>query len=158
MNAETSQETESGGESRSSTPYPPVRFASFPRRLGAILYDLLAVAALWFGATAVLLALVTGGEAIPPGTFYFPLVLAGVALAYFIISWRRAGQTLGMRAWRLVIAADDGDQPRTASLLARAGVGVLSLAALGMGFLWALGRPDRRTWHDLASGTHLERR
>lgn len=158
MSIKTTQELESGGQNPARTPNSPARPASFPRRLGALFYDLMAVAALWFGATAVLLALVTGGEAIPPGSLYYPLILAAVALAYFIVSWRRAGQTLGMRAWRLALVSDAGGRPGVGLLLVRTGMGLVSLSCLGLGFFWALGRADRRTWHDLASGTHLERR
>lgn len=137
--------------------YPSVRYSSLPRRAAAMFYDIIAVAALWFGATALLLALITGGEAIPPGNPMYALYLASVATAYFVVSWRMAGQTLGMRAWRLRLVGDHGESPRTGRLIARAVLGAVSLACLGLGFLWALGRPDRRTWHDLATGTRLER-
>jgi uncharacterized RDD family membrane protein YckC len=33
----------------------------------------------------------------------------------------------------------------------------VSLAAAGLGFLWSLVDAERRTWHDLASGTVLVR-
>ncbi len=133
-----------------------MRPASLGRRLGAMFYDLIAVVALWFGVTALVLLLVTGGEAIAAGNPWYALLLAGVGAGYFIGSWRAGGQTLGMRAWRLLLVTDSGEAPRLAALAGRLAVGLLSLACLGLGFLWALGRADRRAWHDLASGTHLE--
>lgn len=157
MTPSPAQDDESRPEQGPATTYRHVRYASLPRRLGALLYDGVALAALWFGATALLLALVTGGEAVPPGNPWFTSFLTVVAAAYFLVSWRHGGQTLGMRAWKLVLVADDGRRPPPRALLARLGVGTMSLVCLGLGFFWALLRTDRRTWHDLASGTHLER-
>ena len=77
--------------------------------------------------------------------------------AYATISWRRGGATLGMRPWRLVVKAADG-QPGTArALWLRYAVGSLSLLAGGLGFWWAWIDRDRLTWHDRASGTRLQR-
>ena len=74
-----------------------------------------------------------------------------------MLSWRYGGQTLGMRPWRLKVLAADGRiaPPRTLAL--RYAVATLSLAAAGLGFLWSLVDRERRTWHDLASGTVLVR-
>ena len=43
------------------------------------------------------------------------------------------------------------------ALALRYAVATLSLAAGGLGFLWSLIDRERRTWHDLASGTVLVR-
>lgn len=157
VNATSSQP---GGDNRrriQHTPYAPVRPVSLVRRLGAAFYDAIAVLGLWFGATALVLGAVTRGAAVPPGNPYFMLYLTVVAMIYFVWSWRAAGQTLGMRAWGIRVAAPGGQTPRTAVLAARFLVALVSWACLGMGFLWALTRRDRRTWHDLATGTWLVR-
>lgn len=137
--------------------YAAVRNASLPRRLGAAFYDGIAVAALWFAATALILALVTRGKAVPPGNPLFMGYLAAVAMLYFVWSWRRAGQTLGMRAWGLQLVDAAGNPAGTGQLLGRFAVALVSWACLGLGFLWSLGRRDRCTWHDLATGTRLVR-
>lgn len=131
--------------------------ASLARRLGAAVYDAFAVVALWFAATALVLGLVTRGEAVPPGSLPFMLYLTVVAMAYFVWSWRAAGQTLGMRAWGIRVTRQDGRPPGTARLAARFLAAAASWGCLGLGFLWALSRRDRQTWHDLATGTRLIR-
>ena len=128
-------------------------------RLLAAIYDLLPVLALWF-ATAALVLLLRGGAPVATGTFAawgeLGLMLL-VGFAYFGLSWRRGGQTLGMRAWRLRLVSLRGDAPAWHQLGLRYLVAGVSLAAFGLGFLWALVDRERRTWHDLASGTAVVR-
>ena len=129
-------------------------------RLLAMLYDLLPLAALWMATSAVML-LLRGGVRVTPGSaaamVEFVLLLA-VTFAYLGLSWRRGGQTLGMRAWRLRLVNVDGSSPVPwRALMLRYLVAMVSLAAVGLGFVWSLFEPNRRTWHDLASGTVLVR-
>ena len=82
------------------------------RRLAALLYDLLLAIAIAFVATAAMLPL-THGEAILTATQgivaqLYHVVLLLAVFAYFGWCWTRSGQTLGMKAWRIRIAAADG--------------------------------------------------
>lgn len=132
-------------------PHPVIHF---PRRLGALLYDALILAALWMLATAPLLAL-TGGEAIGQGAPWFRLYLMVIAAVFFCWFWTHGGQTLGMRAWRAKLETTDGqsvDWPRAGIRFAAV---LLSLAPAGLGYLWALVDKDRLTWHDRISGTRV---
>lgn len=140
-------------------PSPDAVPAALHWRVLAAVYDLLPALALWFG-TAALVLLLRGGTPVAPGSAAAWLQLAamcGVGFAYYGVSWRRGGQTLGMRAWRLRLVDPDRDPPRWSALLLRYLVAGLSLAAFGLGFLWSLWDPQRRSWHDLASGTRLLR-
>ncbi|MEA9580810.1 RDD family protein [Xanthomonas nasturtii] len=74
---------------------------------------------------------------------------------YATVSWRRGGQTLGMRPWRLRLQGTQ--QPTWRQVWIRYAVGTLSLALGGLGFWWALVDRDRLTWHDRASATRLQR-
>ena len=86
----------------------PTRDAHIGWRLLALVYDLFPVAGLWFLVAAVFVLLhgdaVTGGAL---GWLEF-VALWSVTGAYAILSWRRGGQTLGMRPWRLRVRAPDG--------------------------------------------------
>ena len=127
-------------------------------RLLALLYDLFPAAGLWFVVAGVFVALhgdaVTGGML---GLVEF-VVLWSVTGAYAVASWRRGGQTLGMRPWRLHVTGVDGEPPAVRALLVRYLVGNLSLLLAGLGFWWAWVDRDGLTWHDRASGTRMIRR
>lgn len=129
-------------------------------RLLALLYDAMPLAALWF-ATAALGLLLRGGQPVIPNTSAAWLEFGAMLLTsfgYLGISWRRGGQTLGMRAWRLRLVDRDGFGAGSWGQLAiRFVVAIFSLLAFGLGFAWSLLDRERRTWHDLASGTVLVR-
>lgn len=135
----------------------PTRDAHIGWRLLALLYDLFPVAGLWFLVAAVFVLLhgdaVTGGAL---GLLEF-IVLWSVTGAYAVLSWRRGGQTLGMRPWRLRVVAADGARAPVRALLVRYAVGNLSLLAGGLGFWWAWIDRNGLAWHDRASGTRLVR-
>jgi uncharacterized RDD family membrane protein YckC len=106
------------------------------RRLGALLYDLLAVLAIVM-VVGYVCQRVTGGAlirtdgAVRIAWWYQPLQALVVA-AYFLVSWLRGGQTLGMRPWRIRITASDGARLRLPQALLRLLVGALPLLMLGL--------------------------
>lgn len=131
---------------------PSRQVCSLPRRVAAITYDGLALVAIWMVGTAVIV--MVGNRGIDSGNLFYQLYLLALAFAYFHASWLRVGQTLGMRTWRLWIEADE--PPFTlAHSLRRFAAGLASIATLGLGFAWALGRNDRRGWPDLLSRSRL---
>lgn len=145
----------------SNSPAPPRRAAE-PAALGwrllAMLYD--AVPLLPISLLVSLVTLVLNGMqpvTSLPGRVGLALALWAVAGAYFVVSWRRGGQTMGMRPWRLQVLRANGGFAGMPALWTRYAIATLSLAAGGLGFLWALVDAERRTWHDLASGTVLVR-
>ena len=134
-------------------------------RLLALVYDLFPVLALWMLASAIF-------------TFGYYLdghvareniaIFSGLQLllwlvcwlstgAYAVISWRRGGQTLGMRPWRLRIIAADGGRPGLRALVLRYATGSMSLLLAGAGFWWAWADPEGLAWHDRVSRTRLVR-
>ena len=150
------------------------------RRLLALVYDLLIVVAIVM-VVGLLCQLATGGKLIRTGaTTIVPIwyqALQGVVVAaYFISSWRRGGQTLGMRPWRIRVTRDDGGTPTLQQALIRVLVAaaplVLLLLAQVLGLratLWtllavwagwfvvAVFDPRRRALHDIAAGTEVRR-
>ena len=77
--------------------------------------------------------------------------------AYFVISWTRIGQTIGMRAWKFKLLRDDGGKVGMLRAVARFYLALLSLALAGLGFWWALFDPQKRTLHDRLCGTVMVR-
>lgn len=128
-------------------------------RLAAALYDLLPLLALWFFAVVLALAMSLGALDIRRSGDKL-LVQSLVVLfsaAYFVVSWLRGGQTIGMKPWRLRVVSGDGSPLSLRQALLRFVVALASLAAAGLGFWWALIEPRKRTWHDLAAGTLVVR-
>lgn len=127
-----------------------------PRRLLAMLYDALLLGSVLFLATLVVLPL-TRGEAIRPGNPYYGTYLLGISYLYFAWPWIHGGQTLGMRAWGILIVRAGGGAPRIRDTLLRFGGALISWLLLGSGFLYAAADPQARTLHDILSGTRLIR-
>jgi len=135
-------------------------------RLLALVYDLGPVLALWLlVSTLFTLAHTFLGHHAPRDNiapfsllqWLLWLTCWSVAGLYATVSWRRGGQTLGMRPWRLQVLAADGGAAGWGALWLRFVLGTLSLGLAGVGFWWAWFDRDRLTWHDRMSGTRMWR-
>lgn len=128
---------------------------SLLRRVAAMLYDSLLVAALLFVATLPFIA-VRGGEPVETGeNRLYQFVLALVVFVFFVGFWSRSGRTLGMQSWGLQLETEDGKVPSAATASLRFFAALISLLPLGLGFFWQLWDPDKLTWHDRISKTRL---
>lgn len=126
-------------------------------RLLALLYDVFPALALWFAVAAVFTAI--HGDSVRGGwlgllEFVVMWTLAGL---YSVVSWRRGGQTLGMRPWHLRVVGAGGGSATARALWVRYAVGGLSLLLGGLGFWWAWIDRNGLTWHDRISGTRMIR-
>lgn len=128
------------------------------RHLLAMLYDTLLIVPLFMAAAALWVALLG-----PTDNIRDPAVPAAlqwctwgvILLAFFGIFWRRAGQTLGMQAWRLRLVTESGTPPTWLQVTIRVAGATVSFAALGGGYWWRFIPPQRRYWHDRLSKTHI---
>lgn len=77
------------------------------------------------------------------------------SFAFFAYFWIFRGQTLGMLAWRLSIVSTDGYRITFTQALLRYVTALVSLALLGLGYLWMYFDPDRRAWPDLVSDSRV---
>ncbi|MEO9080344.1 MAG: RDD family protein [Rhodanobacter sp.] len=150
------------------------------RRLLALVYDLLIVVAIVM-VVGLLCQLATGGRLIQVGThtvipaWYRPLQGLVVA-AYFMSSWLRGGQTVGMRPWHIQLCRNDGSTPTLAQALLRLVVAATPmlllllapkiglhatlwtlLAAWAAWFATALFDSRRRALHDIVAATEMRR-
>ncbi|MFI4969179.1 MAG: RDD family protein [Lysobacterales bacterium] len=128
-------------------------------RIAATVYDLFPLIALWMLTAGLTLLAMHGHVDVthPPLGYRIALraALFMVTAAYFVISWSRGGQTIGMRAWRLrVVAADGAPLPWPRAVL-RFAAAIVSLLAVGLGYLWCLVDRDRRGWHDIVARSAL---
>ncbi|HWT16076.1 MAG TPA: RDD family protein [Patescibacteria group bacterium] len=134
----------------------PPRYAPLWRRLLAAFYDVLPLAGLLMIATALALLLTyllvpveRVDRVLRNGWPHVALQLwlGALTVTYFVISWRRGGQTIGMRAWKIAVRGETGALSLRAALL-RVAVG-----AFLPGLLWCLFDPRRRALHDRVAGT-----
>lgn len=154
--------------------------ATLPRRLLALFYDMWAIVAI-VATVGYICQRATGGQLITTAghveTVWWYQPLQGLVLsAYFIASWLRGGQTLGMRPWRLRLVRVDGGPVRFSQAVVRLLAGAAPLLMLGLApafgvavaawgsllawcvwFAWALTNPRRRALHDVLAGTELRR-
>ncbi len=132
--------------------------AALWRRLAALFYDLLVLIAIWMFAAALVLLAFDGDVDVADQPVLYHFVLQGVLLIlsalYFVVSWSRGGQTIGMRAWKVRIVDTEGGSPSMQRSLLRFGLALISLIA-GFGFIWSLFDTDRRAWHDVVAGTKM---
>lgn len=104
--------------------------AGFWRRLATVIYDLLIVIALLMVAAAIgtlVVELVVPGlnSNDPDRLRHNPFYLAWLLLwwlAYYSLSWRKGGQTVGMKAWRLSLRSELAGPVQLWQVLVRLGV------------------------------------
>ena len=112
-----------------------------------MVYDGLLVLAIWM--ITVLILVVARGSVVQGFALQSLLVLEW--FAFFAFFWQRTGQTLGMMAWRLRVEDARGPGLTLAQSALRFVGAVTGAAAFGLGYLWMLWDPQRRTWSDLLS-------
>lgn len=120
--------------------------AGLIRRLAAMMYDWLILAALWMAAMGLALLMVAllnsagiislanytdHADFITQHNIWFQLYSLCWFGWFYLYFWYKGGQTLGMRAWRLLLVQQNGD----AISLKQAAVRAVS-ALLGLGNIW----------------------
>lgn len=139
--------------------------AGFLRRLAAWVYDFLVAVAIIMLASALALGLAAALTALDwvqltegmdhagwlaQGPWY-SIYLISVLTIFFGWFWKRSGQTIGMRAWRLKLQNRDGSRLTLKQTIIR-----LLTCCAGLGNLWVLvDVKNRRAWHDYAAGTEV---
>ncbi|HEX7817669.1 RDD family protein [Dyella sp.] len=149
------------------------------RRLLALLYDMFAVVAI-AAVMGLLCQMATHGQLFDAHgqalTWWFQPLQYLTISAYFLISWLRGGQTLGMRPWRTRVTTPQGGilswQQALIRLIAawlpvfllelQGIVGVraavwITLGAWGVWFAVALVDRRSRALHDILAGTEIRR-
>ncbi|MEP6655735.1 MAG: RDD family protein [Betaproteobacteria bacterium] len=163
----------------------PVSAAGFLRRIGALLYESLLLAALLLVSGFLFLPLIAPAgpadraltiPALPSRVMSFCLMFAVLAF-YCVILWSGHRRTLAMKTWGIGLVRRDGTalDRRTALLrylaawlgplaalatyfaLVKTGFGAYALAPLFLNYVWALLDADRQFLHDRLAGTRMVR-
>ncbi len=138
--------------------------ANLWRRLAALIYDaflLFAITLAYFSLLTLLKAILISTQPIEdfqPGLLLQCIMMLGwlaALIGYYYISWRKQGQTLGMKSWRLKLQQADGSLATPEQCIKRSLLASLSLAIGGMGYLWCLVPPAKACLHDIYSATEV---
>ncbi|WGY47934.1 RDD family protein [Vibrio sp. ABG19] len=140
--------------------------AGLLRRVGALIYDTLVVMAILMIAGGVVVAVLEAcvaagilsyapyqdaGDLLSHHPIWSPaytLYLACAWIYFFVFFWTRGGQTLGMRAWKLVVCNPDGTRISATQALIR-----LATSVFGLGNLTVLFDPKKRAFQDMWAKT-----
>lgn len=136
----------------------PSRSGLLLRRLAALSYDSLVMLGFLMVATFPYLGflqLITGAEEAAVGDPLFRLYLVALIFAYVWFSWRRGGQTIGMKAWRLQ-AVSNGPEQRLGhgQIALRFVSGIPAFCLLGAGYWMSLVHPRGLTLQEWLSNSH----
>ncbi|MGQ9659705.1 MAG: RDD family protein [Thermochromatium sp.] len=131
---------------------------SILRRLGAFLYDgllLISVLMIALGLVVVPYGVITGEELYQHHLLLERIYLLLVSGAFYVYFWTHGGQTLGMKAWRLKVIAQDGTPVSFDAAVKRFVWSIVSLIPLGLGLWWSLFNSQGLAWHDIRSNTRV---
>ena len=149
LNALTKTESAPPSEQHNS---PTTQPASLFRRLGALVYDTLLILAIWM-VTAAVMTLLNKGHAVNGAWFQSLLLLE--SYVFFAWFWLHNRATLGMQAWHMHLQTLTGPRLTLQQTLIRFLVAIFALLPFGLGYLWILFDPAKRSWHDIASDTRI---
>lgn len=134
--------------------------AGFLRRIGAMIYDGLLLLAVWLTTLYFLVAFnnaAVGGALLQTALFL-------ECYLFFAFFWLRNRKTLGMLAWNMElqpnsVAGPNGDPVIPALTLTQITLrflgACLGLTCFGLGYLWIIIDPQKRSWSDLLSRTRI---
>lgn len=128
--------------------------ASLGRRALSLSYEALLLAAvLLIGALPFVVA---SGAADPLAARpLLQIYLLALTAVYFVWQWRRGGQTLAMKTWRIRLVAQDGAPLDWEHAARRYLFGLAGTLLAGAGFLWALVDREGQFLHDRLAGTRI---
>lgn len=154
---------------KKSAPEQPViqEFAapSLLRRFAAMVYDSLLVMAvsILYGAIATGINIAikgapATGERVSWGAFGVVVFIGWILTLgfFFCYFWKKSGQTLGMKTWRMkMYDANSMQPPSYTQCIIRCCFAPLSMLLLGIGYWFMYLNRDRQTLHDKASKTRI---
>ena len=135
---------------------PEAPSAGLARRALALVYEALLLSALLLGAAVPFVMITHAADAMVARPL-LQVYLVAVAASYFVWQWRRGGQTLAMKTWRIRIVTREGAPLALRHALSRFVFALAGSLLAGAGFLWALVDRDGLFLHDRLAGTKIVR-
>lgn len=123
-------------------------------RFAAIAYDCILLFAVLMLASLVAGAIVNS-TTIQNNMIFFQAYLLSVIYLYFVWQWVKGRQTLGMRAWRILLVKRDTGPLTWQAASLRFLLALVSLPLFGFGLIWIFFDADKVTFYDRFSNTRL---
>ena len=128
--------------------------AGLARRFLALVYEALLLGALLLAGSLPFVMLMHDVDRAAARPL-FQLCLVTLAAAYLVWQWRRGGQTLAMKTWRIRLVTRDGSGLTWSRAATRFLFALAGTLLFGAGFLWALVDRDGLFLHDRLAGTKI---
>ena len=75
--------------------------------------------------------------------------------SFFYLCWRKQGQPLGMKPWRIILQGLNGKPPSSKQCILRIMVASIAFACFGLGFFWRYINSQKASWQDIVSKTEI---
>lgn len=127
---------------------------SMIKRLATSIYELLLLIAIWLIAAGLFIALF-GDATVGIKRFLLQLFLWTMTGVYFVWCWKKSGQTLAMKTWKIQLVSRGGQPLTYQQLILRYTFASLGLLAAGAGFLWMIFDREDLFLHDRLTGCRI---
>lgn len=131
--------------------------AGFLKRILALIYDSLLIAAIIIVASLLLVFI--NGEYPKPGTllsfiqFLISILSGPLFYSYFWLT--NDGQTTGMQAWKIKLVSSNESKLNMKQAYLRCLISVISFLFIGIGYFWILFNKNNLSWSDMATKTRI---
>lgn len=124
--------------------------------LFALFYDLiLLLSVLFFASLPFVLWQGDDFASKPLSLLSYQIYLLGVSYIYLSYFWLITGQTPGLRTWKLKLVRQDGYLLTRKDSVLRFLFSLVSIATLGLGWLWLFFNSNNLSLHDQLSDTRI---
>jgi len=127
------------------------------KHFAAFIYDIFPLVGIFILTSFIVMAF-KSGEIVEPHNLWFGLLLLTEIIFYYVYSWKKGGQTLGMRAWKMVIVPNHASQSHLTWTQAfiRLFAGTFSTLLLGIGLFWKPFSKNSLSWMDIVSDSETK--
>ena len=128
----------------------------------ALLYDSLLLLGISFayGVIVLLVRKALGDDTLtaPAGVerLFILLGLCGCYCLFYIWCWRKSGQTLGMKSWRIQLRSNSNSTPSLKQCWSRCIIAPLLLLLGGIGYFWCLFNKRGDSLQDKLTNTYVQ--
>ena len=127
---------------------------SMIKRLATSIYELFLLIAIWLIAAGLFIALF-GDATVGIKRFLLQLFLWTMTGVYFVWCWKKSGQTLAMKTWKIQLVSQGGQPLTYKQLILRYTFASLGLLAACAGFLWMIFDREDLFLHDRLTGCRI---